>query len=214
MKQLIFTLFVLLSIMTAGAQEFVIIATGSNGQPEAYTLDEISSWGYTGDKFFINDENQAQVFSATGDKFNFSSAEQEEGEYFVATFPGNPGRQARFLIGSDLRVTWKDSKLTVKDKNRSKEFLLDVIPELSIEAGTYGYVDPYISDARDPMTSSLWFRILDAPFSVIASFSDAYMASIDKDYFYFVSPAGTIKFARAEYKYFGINIVPRGTTYR
>jgi hypothetical protein len=181
MKQLVFTLIALLSIMTAGAQDFVIVVTGSNGQPEAYTLDEISSWGYTGDKFFINDESQAQVFSATGDKFNFSSVEQEEGEYFVATFLGRPDRQAKFLIGPDLKINWKDSKLALRDKNRSEEFLLYRIPGLSIETGTYGYVDPYITSPSDSRFPILYFQILDAPYSIIASFSGAYMLSIDKD---------------------------------
>jgi hypothetical protein len=210
MKQLVFTLFVLLSTLTAGAQDFVIVVTGSNGQPEAYTLDEISSWGYTGNNFFINDENQTQVFSATGDKFDFSSAEQEEGEYFVATFADD--RQAKFLIGPDLKINWKDSKLTVEDKNHSGEFLLNRMPRLSIEAGTYGYVNPYIFKP-DPLGSSLFFKIVTKP-SRRSSFSDAYTASIDKDYFYFSGPAGTIKFSRAEVSGYNISISADGTVYR
>jgi hypothetical protein len=218
MKRSIFTLFVLLSIMTAGAQDFVIVVTGSNGQPEAYTLDEISSWGYTGDKFFINDENQAQVFSATGDKFNFSSAEKEEGEYFVATFSNR--WQAKFLIGPDLKINWKDSKLTVKDKNRSEEFVVGVVqPTLSIEAGTFGYVDPNLIELA-PTTRSLFFIFVDNRFDdreqekKFTSFSSAYTLSMDKDYLYFSGPAGTIKLSRTNMGGIAINASIYGTVYR
>jgi hypothetical protein len=210
MKRLIFTLFTLLATLTAGAQDFVIVAVGSNGQPEAYTLDEISSWGYAGNSFFINDENEAQVFSATGDKFDFSSAELEEGEYFITTFYRN--RQAKFLIGPDLKINWKDSRLTIKDKNRSGEFLLEDIPRLSIERGTYGYVDPYITDAIRPLGSRLFFVLGEG--RKLTSFSDAYTASIDKDYFYFSGPAGIIKFSRASITTCGLDFGAEGTLYR
>jgi hypothetical protein len=218
MKRLIFTLVALLSILTAGAQDFMIVVTGSNGQPEAYTLDEISSWGYTGDKFFINDENQAQVFSATGDKFNFSSAEQEEGDYFVIKF-FDPKLQARFLIGPDFKINWKDAKLTVKDKNRSEEFVVGIVPPtLSIEAGTFGYVDPGIIELS-PSMHSLCFIFVDNRFSdrerekKFTSFSNAYTLSIDEDYFYFSGPAGIIKLSRSNMSGFDINTSAYGTFY-